>query len=474
MATDAQNSSDSRVHEVVLTRVGDDAVIRPLDGVTMEEVKHYVASERNRNRRVVVWTGTLLLCVFLFFLVIFLSIGIYVVRGQRSTRQTLDGVQSIAAVNGDGLMNVSNRVGLLEGVQLEINRLLVQLENSEVTRARELDAILMDLEKLRVDLESRDAETANRLAAYQERVRDTEEQAEEKIASIRSELESLIGGFAAVQPVQAAVGPTADDMIGLPDFGSLPDADGSPDQALDTIELTDAALQAAGIFEFQETRPEESPDERQEIYVITFPNGDRYEGEMIDGLMHGWGIYSTHNGGRYDGKFLDGMREGRGTVVYANGDKYVGVFHADMKAGRGAIHYTNGDRYLGEFGNDMRFGKGTLLYANGNKYAGDFRNDVRHGGGILRFSNGDIYRGQFAEDLRTGRGTYVFTDGSRYIGDFVNGRRHGQGQYVYASGDEFVGRFRHGMREGEGTSILANGKRIKGFWEGDKMVRNLP
>jgi hypothetical protein len=56
----------------------------------------------------------------------------------------------------------------------------------------------------------------------------------------------------------------------------------------------------------------------------------------------------------------------------------------------------------------------------------------------------------------------------------VNGRRHGQGQYVYASGDEFVGRFEHGIREGEGTSILSNGKRIKGFWQGDKMVRNVP
>jgi hypothetical protein len=473
MTADAHKKPDSRVDDVILTRVGDDAVIRPLDGVTMDEVKRYVAAERAQNRRVVVWTGTLLLCIFLFFLVMFLSIGIYVVKGQRSTRQALEDVQSIASQQGSGISMVSNQVTMLEGVQLEINRLLLQLENSEITRTRELDAVLADLEKFRSDLDSRDATTADRLAAYQERVKNSEQQAAEEVATIRDEIEAIIGGMGTAQAVQPQDRFEA-DMASLPDIGSLPETESRPDPALDNIALNDAAINAAGVFDVDALEPEASPDERQEIYVITYPNGDRYEGEMVDGLMDGWGIYSTQNGGRFDGQFKDGMREGRGTVVYANGDKYVGEFGADMKSGRGTIHYTNGDRYIGDFANDMRFGKGTLLYENGNKYAGGFRNDVRHGNGILRFSNGDIYRGQFIEDLRTGRGTYVFTDGSRYIGDFVNGRRHGQGQYVYASGDEFVGRFEHGIREGEGTSILSNGKRIKGFWQGDKMVRNVP
>ncbi len=474
MAPEAQNNPESRVDEVVLTRVGDDAVIRPLDGVTMDEVKGYVAAERGRNRRTVVWTATLLTCVFLFFLVIFLSIGIYVVKEQRVTRETLDGMQDIASTQGGGIMGISNKVAMLEALQHEINQLLIDLEESEVTRTRELDAVLVDLEKFRTELVSRDAETADRLANYQVRMRNAQDQAEEKLASIRTEIESLIGGIEAAPPVATTGEPVDDSGMTLPDIGTLPRVDSMPDETLEAVALNDQALDDAGVFNVDEDEPEESPDERQEIYVITFPNGDRYEGEMVDGLMHGWGIYATQNGGRYDGQFVDGMREGRGTVVYANGDKYVGEFHADMKSGRGTIHYTNSDRYVGEFGNDMRFGKGTLLYASGNKYAGDFKNDVRHGNGILRFSNGDIYRGQFTEDLRTGRGTYVFTDGSSYTGDFVNGRRHGQGRYVYASGDEFEGRFEQGSREGEGTLIMANGKRIKGFWQGDKMLRNVP
>ncbi|MCE9613166.1 MAG: hypothetical protein K8T26_02765 [Lentisphaerae bacterium] len=467
--------ADLRIDELVLTRVGDDTVIRPLDGVTMEEVKRYVQAERSRNRRTVVWTGTLLLGVFLFFLVIFLSIGIYVIHARRATGDSLLALRAQHAADVAALATVSNRVGLLENVQVDLNRLLVQVESSDITRTRELDGVLADISKIRGWVDEMDTQRKESLSQIDQRLQSARTDATQEIASVRAEIERLLD---TVQSGQAPAGESAGippgALEGLPAFGEAASPSPTPSPDLEQVPLTEQGLADAGLFQTGDDEPFDPGAERREITVVDFPNGDHYEGEMDHGLCHGWGIYNQRNGDRYDGQFEDGLKAGRGTLVYASGEKYIGEFRADLRAGRGSLSYANGDRYAGDFANDMPSGRGIMLYANGNKYAGYFLNGQRNGPGILRFANGDIYRGEFQADARTGKGTYVFADGSRYEGEFLDGRRQGHGRYVYSNGEAYDGEFRDGARQGMGTSILPNGKTIKGLWDADKLVKYLP
>ena len=36
---------------------------------------------------------------------------------------------------------------------------------------------------------------------------------------------------------------------------------------------------------------------------IDYPNGDRYEGTIVDGIREGYGIYKFKNGSYYEGEF---------------------------------------------------------------------------------------------------------------------------------------------------------------------------
>jgi hypothetical protein len=213
---------------------------------------------------------------------------------------------------------------------------------------------------------------------------------------------------------------------------------------------------------------------RGEITAVTFPNGDKYEGEFLDGLFHGWGVYYYKIGDRYEGEFQNDMKHGKGAYTFQNGDKYMGEFKEDMRSGRGTMLFVNGDRYVGEFSGNTLTGKGTMSYRSGNKYTGDFKNGLRHGNGTMQFANGDRYQGDFADDFRNGQGTYTYADGSKYIGAFVKGQREGQGRYVYAGGDEYQGEFLGGKRHGRGVYISSNGMRIKGFWRADRLEERTP
>ncbi|MDA0577938.1 MAG: hypothetical protein O3B24_07560 [Verrucomicrobia bacterium] len=464
--------------EMVLTRVGDDAVIRPLDGVTMDEVKRYMQAERSRNRRVVVWTGTLLLGVFLFFLVIFLSIGIYVIHTREATGEALGTLRERGAAQVATLGTVSNRVAQMEALQQELDQTLKQVSASEITRNRELDGVLASLEKIRAWVDDLDAQRKADMEQIDGQLRDARDDAAQKIAAVKAEVEDLIHTVEA--PRASGIPPAMPDMSkalrDLPDFGGLGETEErmpTSHAMLEAVELTERGIEAAGVFAVQDVEAYDPGSARREIVVVDFPSGDHYEGEMENGVMHGWGIYTHRSGDRYDGQFREGLRHGHGTLVYANGDKYTGDFQADLRSGTGSLFTQNGDRYAGQFANDVIAGRGTMLYASGIKYTGGFVNGLRQGVGILRFANGDLYRGAFAQDGRTGLGTYVFADGSQYAGEFADGRREGRGRYVYASGEAYEGEFMDGARHGEGVSIFPNGKRIKGLWESDKLVRYL-
>ena len=101
-----------------------------------------------------------------------------------------------------------------------------------------------------------------------------------------------------------------------------------------------------------------------------WPNGDKYEGQMLQEQMHGRGIFTCTQGYVYTGEFKYGKPNGIGKLVCNNGDKYEGSFLNDMLHGEGIYSYANGDCYRGEFMNDLPHGHGVYILANGNVYSG--------------------------------------------------------------------------------------------------------
>jgi len=193
-----------------------------------------------------------------------------------------------------------------------------------------------------------------------------------------------------------------------------------------------------------------------------WPNGDRYEGDFVEGRRTGKGLLVWPNGDRYEGDFVDDKRTGKGIYLWPNGDRYDGDFVDDKLTGKGLLVWPNGARYDGDFVDDKRTGKGLLVLPNGDRYDGDFVDDKRTGKGLLVWPNGDRYEGDFVDDKRTGKGIYLWPNGDRYEGDFVDDKRTGKGIYLWPNGARYEGDFVEGRRTGKGSFIDANGGRKEG------------
>jgi len=119
-----------------------------------------------------------------------------------------------------------------------------------------------------------------------------------------------------------------------------------------------------------------------EVHVVRFPGGDRYEGQLRGGLLDGWGIYYFQNGDRYEGNFSEDHKQGYGVLYFHNGDIYKGEFLNDQRHGKGTYVFTNGSRYVGEFQDGKRHGRGRYIYEDGHEYIGEFRDGQVDGPGF--------------------------------------------------------------------------------------------
>ena len=53
-----------------------------------------------------------------------------------------------------------------------------------------------------------------------------------------------------------------------------------------------------------------------------------YDGERLDGLRHGYGIYTSESGSVYKGYWRDDLKHGRFECYLSNGETYIGEFIA--------------------------------------------------------------------------------------------------------------------------------------------------
>jgi hypothetical protein len=199
-------------------------------------------------------------------------------------------------------------------------------------------------------------------------------------------------------------------------------------------------------------------------YEDSESRGDVYEGEFLNNMMHGKGVFRYANGNIYEGDFYEDKRHGTGVFRYANGDLYEGNFYDGNFRGRGVFKFANGNVYEGEYRDGKWDGKGIFKFASGNVYEGEFQNDERHGRGRFQYVSGDVYDGDYANDKRHGKGTFRFANGNIFDGDFEDDCIHGTGSFRYANGDVYEGEYRDNKKHGQGKFRSRKGKIQEGTW----------
>ncbi|MEX3774052.1 C13 family peptidase [Pseudomonas sp. MYb118] len=173
------------------------------------------------------------------------------------------------------------------------------------------------------------------------------------------------------------------------------------------------------------------------------------------------------DGGRYRGDLVDGLLQGQGRVDYPNGSWYAGGFDKGQWHGQGEWHGSNGEVYRGTFNQGLFDGQGTLT-TSGSSYTGGFKAGRRDGEGSLK-ENGMTYRGEFKADQYSGLGRLELEDGSSYQGQFVHGKPNGEGQRGDGSGNQFTGHFKDGQLEGNGTFNSADGDIYVGGFKNNQL-----
>lgn len=213
------------------------------------------------------------------------------------------------------------------------------------------------------------------------------------------------------------------------------------------------------------------------------PDGGRYRGDLVNGLLQGKGRIDYPNGSWYAGEFDKGQWQGQGEWHGSNGEVYRGQFNQGLFDGQGALT-TNASSYSGGFKAGRRNGEGTLK-ENGMSYRGEFKADQYAGLGRLELEDGSAYQGQFAhgkpngegqrgdgngnqftghfvDGQLEGNGTFNSADGDIYVGGFKNNQLHGKGRYENADGDVWLGQFKEGSLNGKGELIGTDGSHYIG------------
>ena len=144
----------------------------------------------------------------------------------------------------------------------------------------------------------------------------------------------------------------------------------------------------------------------QAVETTTYDDGRVYIGQRDGkGKINGKGLMTWPNGDRYDGEWKKGIMEGEGTYTYANaGYSYTGQWKKGFIKGHGTFRFSNGNVMEGDW-ESMGTGTGYLLFADGTRYDGPFLNGAPQGQGIKVWANGDRYEGTFVQGHLAGQGT---------------------------------------------------------------------
>jgi len=158
------------------------------------------------------------------------------------------------------------------------------------------------------------------------------------------------------------------------------------------------------------------------------------------------------------------------TINYANGNKYIGELKNGLLNGKGKLTYSNNASYReGSFLNGELNGQGKTKYDDGDIYEGNFKNGLRHGSGNYQYHDGGYYNGEWNEGEKHGKGKREFKDGCIYDGDWINGEENGHA-FLDCPTHTYQGEFKNGQKDGKGKAILSDGQILEGYFKNNDYV----
>ena len=200
---------------------------------------------------------------------------------------------------------------------------------------------------------------------------------------------------------------------------------------------------------------------------IEFTNGNIYHGQWNKNFeMDGYGKYYLKDErilaeGLWDKGELKFAR-----IFYPNGDIYEGEMLDSFYNGKGKLILQNKDTYIGQFEKGEKNGEGKMIFNDGTEYNGNFINNTFNGNGNMKWQNGIEYKGNFSENFLEGEGVLIDNNnGEKYGGNFSKNLFHGKGKYTYTNWDEYDGDFEYGIRKGKGTYKKKDGFLFEGLWD---------
>ena len=188
-------------------------------------------------------------------------------------------------------------------------------------------------------------------------------------------------------------------------------------------------------------------EEQQQEYTLL-----NAEGEPLKSSRHynGKGVATYPNGDTYDGEFVDGVRCGKGVYTYVS---------------KGDAEQEVKDAYDGEWKDNLKHGIGKQSYPGKGNYYGYWAEGQRHGEGVFTYTSQDVYSGNWARGAKEGAGTYVFFDtGMKIVGAWKHGEM-AEGKWVYPNGSSFQGFFDHNKPKGKGRWNFQNGNQVDGEYK---------
>jgi hypothetical protein len=195
----------------------------------------------------------------------------------------------------------------------------------------------------------------------------------------------------------------------------------------------------------------------------TWPNGDEYQGELLNDVPHGKGTMKHAAGETYICDWVNGVKQGRGKEIHPNGATYEGEFTNDLANGHGTFNSADGTVYKGSWKEDKRHGHGETTWANGDRFEGEYEKDLFNGSGTVRYADGRVYAGSYKDGKFNGRGVYTWPNGDRFEGEWINNCKT-DGTCKYADGSVFTGLWKDGKHQ-KGTFTWPNGGRYEGEFD---------
>lgn len=111
------------------------------------------------------------------------------------------------------------------------------------------------------------------------------------------------------------------------------------------------------------------------LYLLGYIGNEELNKALGENMLTGFGTM-TNESGNYNGNLVMGVPHGWGIMEFFSGDVYAGEFDNGAITGYGCFTWANGDCYEGDFQAGQLHGYGTLTKANGEVFTGRWENST--------------------------------------------------------------------------------------------------